>query len=264
MSVGDKAFSTFKDGVGGGDGGGRQRLTQAHIWTNKHNGILHELLAHEAFSEFRHLDEFPAPYASVLTSVKKWVTVSACPCPHVPCCALQGRRDAPARASNLHDSEADAATSERRGFPLPPTYHSRLRESQGAKHLFTQGQEQREPIECDHPTNTEDTKNEKYTELDNLIVQVAALMKCATDKAARRALEKEAERAASTSQNAAAPRRRQPAGSCSASMKRRRSSSRTPKQIDVTRHHVAACASLRRLSLEPGHRQPLGSDARAH
>eukprot|EP00967_Tisochrysis_lutea_P159065 scaffold327925_cov75-Tisochrysis_lutea.AAC.1 len=74
MSVGDKAFSTFKDGVGGGDGGGRQRLTQAHIWTNKHNGILHELLAHEAFSEFRHLDEFPAPYASVLTSVKKWVT----------------------------------------------------------------------------------------------------------------------------------------------------------------------------------------------
>jgi len=46
---------------------------------------------------------------------------------------------------------------------------------QEGAHLYTQGKEQREPVQVDHPTQVEDTKSEKFTEYEQLIVQVAEI-----------------------------------------------------------------------------------------
>ena len=76
---------------------------------------------------------------------------------------------------------------------------------QADSHLYTQGKEQKEPIEVDDATNTYNTKSEaKLTEYEALIVDVHTLMREAADATAGRKAAQAAEQSVHAAQDAAA------------------------------------------------------------
>ena len=178
--TGKKAFMTVRGARADDD-----FVSQTDVWTNDETGILPIL--------FRNLDgtttftptagETHPTHNSTITALKKWLSVSASP---LPVMSL-GAFSSPSREHRTHTSQT-------------LTFHPHAR-PQDNSHLYTQGKEQSEPVDIDHPTDTTGTKaEEELSEYQSLLITVAELKREADLAAKERQAEKAAEAAARLAQ----------------------------------------------------------------